>query len=74
MARYSSEFKLQVVLHHESPAGGSRRTAIQFGLDRGVVRSWVEVYRQHGEAGLARRTRPQVYDLAFKLKVVRFLE
>ena len=74
MAKFSIEFKLEVVLHHERQGGGAQRTAAFFGLDHGTVRMWVAAYRQHGNAGLIRRKRRPHYDVAFKRKVLRFLD
>ncbi|NIC05835.1 helix-turn-helix domain-containing protein [Billgrantia bachuensis] len=74
MAKYSAEFKLEVVLHHERQRDGAKRTAAHFGLDHGTVRMWVAAYRQHGYDGLIQRKRRRHYDVAFKLEVLRFLD
>ena len=46
MAKYSLEFKLEVVQNYLSNDNddGFRKTAHKFGLDQGTVRQWTAVY------------------------------
>lgn len=72
MAKYSQEFKLEVVQNYLSNANneGFRKTASKFGLDHGTVRQWVTVYQTQGLDGLRHQIKRTSYSVAFKHKVV----
>lgn len=72
MAKYSTQFKEQVVHYHEQHGGGARATAIHFGIDHGTVRKWSAAYALHGLSGLIKR--PGDYSVQFKLRVLHTLE
>lgn len=74
MTKYTTDFRLDVVIFHEQQGGGSRGVADHFGIDRSLVRRWVASFRQHGLEGLRVRGQRRCYDLAFKLQVLQFLE
>lgn len=71
MAKHDESFKLEVVQRYLSASIGARTLALQYGLDHGTVRRWVESYRQHGEEGLRRRSKYCCYSVQFKLSVLR---
>jgi len=48
MAKYSTEFKLEVIQHYLSKVEGFTRTAKRFGIPRIYVRHWVGAYELHG--------------------------
>lgn len=52
MAKYTEQFKLQVVQEYLSGDEGFRLLAQRHALDRGTLREWVAAYRHHGIAGL----------------------
>ncbi|RKG32130.1 transposase, partial [Acinetobacter guerrae] len=70
MAKYSQEFKLEVVHHYLSGHGGYRATARYFNIDQATVRKWLLTYKLHGEHGLLRQTKKSNYSPEFKLEVV----
>ncbi len=69
MAKYSTEFKVEVVKHHLSKKHGSRITAQFFGIDESIVRKWVAGYKCHGLRGLKKPYSP--YTTEFKLSVLK---
>lgn len=71
MAKYTEQFKLQVVREYLSGDEGFRLLAQRYALDRGTLREWVAAYRHHGIAGL--RGKRVLYTAAFKLSVLRHM-
>ncbi len=68
MAKYDLKFKLKVAREGLKRATGLERIASRYGLDYSMVRRWVDSFRQHGRAGLAKKhTR---YDARFKQGVL----
>lgn len=74
MTKYTTDFRLEVVLFHEQQGCGAGFVADHFGIDRALVRRWVAIFQQHGIEGLKVRHQRRHYDLTFKLQVLRFLE
>ena len=70
MAKYSFEFKLQIVNEYLSGKGGYWTLSKQYGIDTMVIRRWVNNYNRFGEAGLRRSRQQQTYTFEFKLDVV----
>ena len=71
MAKYTEQFKLQVVQDYLSRDEGYRLLSQRHTLDRGTLREWVAAYEHHGIAGLkAKRVR---YTAAFKLSVLQHM-
>lgn len=70
MAKYSHEFKLEVVNHYLSGSDGYKRTGLLFNLNDSVVHKWVSIYKIHGELGLKRSVSNQTYGADFKLSVI----
>jgi transposase len=70
MAKHDESLKLEIVQRYLSTSIGARALALQYGLDHGTVRRWVESYRQHGMEGLRKRPN-HCYSVQFKLSVLR---
>ena len=69
MARYDEGFKRQVVQDYLAGVGGYRALGAKYGIDQAIVRLWVDNYRQHGDAGLRRKS--SRYSAQFKLSVLQ---
>jgi transposase len=69
MARYDEGFKRQVVQDYLAGIGGYRALGAKYGIDQAMVRLWVDKYRQHGDAGLRRKS--SHYSAQFKLSVLQ---
>ena len=71
MAKYSFEFKRQVVCEYLSGNGSSNSLAKKYGIPQGkMVRNWINTYREFGEDGLRRSRKKEKYSFEFKLHVV----
>lgn len=70
MAKYSHEFKLEVVNHYLSGSDGYKRIDRLFNLNKSIVHKWASIYKTHGEVGLRRSASNQVYSADFKLSVI----
>lgn len=72
MAKYSFEFKLQVVQAYLNGEGSynylSKKYEIPFGRD---IRKWVNAYKAFGKDGLTRARKNESYSFEFKLHVVK---
>lgn len=71
MAKYSQEFKRQVVHHYLSNSDGTKKTANLFNLSISVVRKWIAIHEIHGEGGLRPCVTNQAYSVNFKLDVIK---
>ena len=73
MARHDLDFKRTVVRDYLEGTSGFRVLATKHGIDRSTVRQWVDVYRQHGDAGLRRKAQGQgvYYSAKDKLKALK---
>ncbi|WP_412674369.1 IS3 family transposase [Acinetobacter johnsonii] len=72
MAKYSQEFKLEVVQYYLA-GFGSRTTGKNFNVNSSDVEKWVESYRQHGGSGLSRLKTKRTFSFEFKCKVVEIV-
>lgn len=71
MAKYSFEFKKQIVLEYLSGKGSSDFLAKKYGIPQGrMVRNWIKNYNELGEDGLIRSREKKNYSFEFKLHVV----
>lgn len=66
MAKYTLEFKLEIVEYYLSGQGGFRKTGKLFGLDYTMIRKWVDAYKQHGLKGIAPKKQRTCYTVEFK--------
>lgn len=71
MAKYDEGFKKQVVQDYLAGVGGYRVLGSKHGVDQAIVRLWVDRYRQHGDAGLRRKS--SHYSGQFKLSVLQHM-
>lgn len=71
MAKYSYEFKKQVVNAYLNGEGGYSYLAEKYGVtNRRQVMNWVQYYQSLGDEGLLRSRKNQVYSFEYKLYVV----
>ena len=71
MAKYSFEFKKQIVHEYLSGKGGSNFLAQKHGVPQGkMVRNWINSYKEFGDDGLRRSREKKIYSFEFKLHVV----
>ena len=71
MAKYSLDFKLQVVTEYLSGKGSYESLADKYQIpSRKRICEWVEMFKAFGMDGLARKRENATYSLDFKLNVV----
>lgn len=70
MAKYSEEFKLEVVQYYLT-GFGKRSTSQKFKVAPSDVHKWVMAYQEYGLNGLIRKTRKPSFSADFKLTVVQ---
>jgi len=71
MAKYSYEFKKQVVQDYKDGKGGSVYLANKYGIPtKTIVQEWVCVYEEFGDDGLCRSRKNNFYTFEFKMHVV----
>ena len=71
MAKYSFEFKKQIVFEYLSGEGGSTFLAKKYGIPQGkMVLNWINNYKKFGDDGLQRSRKKKNYSFEFKLHVV----
>ena len=71
MAKYSYEFKKQIVLDYLSGKGNYEYLARQYGMhDKKDLRTWVNNYRAFGDSGLLRSRKSKTYTFEYKLHVI----
>ena len=71
MAKYSYEFKKQIVLDYLSGKGSYEYLARQYGMpDKKDLRTWVNNYRAFGDSGLLRSRKSKTYTFEYKLHVI----
>ncbi|GGM32110.1 IS3 family transposase [Pseudomonas asuensis] len=72
MAKYSLQFKLQIVRDYLGSTDGYSRVSHRHRMGRGLVRTWVAAVQQHGEAGLTPAR--SHYSTTFKLSVLERID
>ena len=70
MAKYSFEFKLQLVKEYLAGHTGHRSIAAKYGINPSILHGWINNYQNLGEDSLARSRQRPVYAFEFKLHVV----
>ena len=68
MAKYSQEFKLEVVQYYLS-GFGRHQVSHKFGIHHSDVAKWVANYNNHGAEGLSRKTQILYILLNLNLKL-----
>lgn len=71
MTKYAEAFKRSVVARYVVGDLGYRTLAEQFGVETSVLREWIALYREHGDAGLAKKH--TWYSAEFKLLVLQHM-
>ena len=72
MAKYSYEFKKQVVDAYLRGEGGYTYLAEKYGVkNRRQVLNWVHYYEQFGDSGLLKSRKNNDYSFDFKLSIVK---
>ncbi len=73
MAKYSFEFKMEVVRSYLNCEGGYGYLAKKFNIpSHNNIKNWVLSYQELGEEGLLRKRQNAKYTLKFKLDVVEY--
>ncbi|WP_427137164.1 transposase [Psychrobacillus psychrodurans] len=74
MAKYSEEFKLQVVQEYQNGLLGFSLLAKKYEIpNKSQINKWVRAYKEFGVEGLSRKKTKQVYSVQFKLDVLNFM-
>jgi len=68
MAKYSEQFRQQLVDEFLAGGTGTKAVAARHGVDDSMLRRWIASYREHGSAGLRKKFRH--YDAQFKMAVL----
>lgn len=74
MTRYTEKQKLAAVMAYRKGAGGLRATANAHDVGVDSLRAWIAAYEANGKAGLVAKKRGVIYDLDFKLEVLRRMQ
>ena len=72
MAKYSYEFKINVVQYYLQNKDGFVFTSNKFQVEQSAVRKWVALYSQHGAEALQKRSYSN-YSPAFKQSVIEHM-
>ena len=71
MAKYSFEFKMEVVQAYLNAEGGYRYLANKYNIPaKSRIEEWVHAYREFGKEGLVRSRKNNNYSFQFKFSVV----
>ena len=70
MAKYSFEFKKQLVSEYLSGRIGGNSLARKYGINRSQLWSWINAYKEFGDDGLKRSRKKEKYSFEKKLFVV----
>lgn len=75
MAKYSEEFKLNLVKKYLAGLLGYPRLAKKYGMSsHGQIERWVWAFQAFGKEGLRKKQKNQVYPVQFKLDVLHFMK
>lgn len=75
MAKYSEEFKLQLVEEYVEGTLGYRLLARKYALpSTSLIRRWVRAFQAFGQEGLRKKQTKQVYSVQFKVDVLHFMK
>lgn len=75
MAKYSDEFKLQVVKEYLTGKIGLKRLAKKYSIPSNTaIRTWVAAYKAYGNNGIKRKRNKEVYSVQFKVDVLHFMK
>lgn len=71
MGKFTVEEKLNAVRDYVTGNDSKKGVAKRYGVDRSVLKQWIELFQNHGEEGL--RKRYTNYSAEFKLDVLNFM-
>jgi len=71
LAKYTTQFKLEVVQQYLGGEIGFKALGRQYGLDYAMVKRWVNLYKAHGKAGLEKKFTS--YSEVQKLSILRHM-
>lgn len=75
MAKYSFEFKLQIVKEYLESYLGYQLLAKKYNIPSETpIKIWVRAYKAFGKDGLRRKYSKKVYSVQFKLDVLHFMK
>lgn len=75
MAKYSEEFKLQVVQEYLTGPSGFKTLAKKHGMpDASPLKQWMKSFQEFGLEGLKRKRKKSVYPVQFKVDVLHFMK
>ena len=75
MAKYSEEFKLQVVNEYLNGHVGYNLLAKKYRpLHPSQIHRWVQAYKEFGIEGLMKKTKKQFYSVQYKLDILNFIK
>ena len=75
MAKYSEEFKLQVVNEYLNGHVGYHLLAKKYRpLHPSQIHRWVQAYEEFGIEGLMKKTKKQFYSVQYKLDILNFIK
>lgn len=75
MAKYSEEFKLQLVQEYLEGPLGYTLLAKKYALsNRSILKNWVRAYKEFGLEGLRRKKKKATYSVQFKVDVLHFMK
>jgi len=74
MASYGFDVKKAAVQEYLAGPKGFRALEPKYGVDQATIRKWVDIYREHGDAGLVRRRNRTHYSAQFKLSVLERIQ
>ncbi|MFC7651353.1 IS3 family transposase [Pseudoduganella danionis] len=55
MAKYTMQFKLEVVQRYQAEGIGFKSLGRLYGIDGAMVKRWIHLYQAHGESGLVKK-------------------
>ncbi len=70
MAKYSYEFKKQVVDDYKKGEGGYKELGKRYGIDESLIRTWIAIYNKLGDEGLQKSKQQKNYSFEFKKHMV----
>lgn len=75
MAKYSEEFKLQLVKEYMEGTLGYKLLARKYGIPSSTpIKRWVRAYQAFGEEGVRKKQMNQLYSVQFKVDVLHFMK
>lgn len=75
MAKYSFEFKLNIVQEYLEGKGGTRYLSKKYGVkSKEQLQRWINAYQEFGEEGLLRKRQNQTYSVQFKMDAIELYQ